>query len=670
MKDILYGVAYYDEYMPYDRLKEDIALMKKAGINVVRIAESTWSTYEKSPGNFDFSSVTRVIEAMADADIKVIVGTPTYAVPTWLVEQDPTVMVERKGSGRALYGMRQSMDITNKTYLYYAERIIRELMKVSAHYENVIGFQIDNETKAYGTSSRNVQRAFIDYLKEKFAGSLEAMNAAFGLDYWSNRIDSWENFPNVNGTINGSLAAEFEKYQRLLVDDFLQWQADIVAEYKRDDQFITQNFDFDWRGYSYGVQPDVNHTKASNAITLAGCDIYHPSQDQLTGLEIAFCGDSTRNLKKDNYLVVETQAQGFSNMLPYKNQLILQAYSHLASGANGVMYWHWHSIHNSAESYWRGLLSHDFAENKTYQEAVTVGNELKRLSPKLVNLKKDNRVALLVSNESLTALKHFPIDIQSTFTATLGYNEVVRAYYTALYKLNIECDIVSVDSKGWSDYEILVVPALYAAPDHVYQELVAFVKGGGKLLMSFKSGVANENLKISHEGTPKYLQEALGMTYNQFASPTGQTLSSEQFGKGAKVQGFLEFLQPLTADVLATYENCQWYDNVAITANHYGKGKAVYIGCFIEESSFIDIIAKIFTEQFAYHLPKERFPIVVKTGRNDHHKQVTYLLNYSNQEQRLVARKNAVSLRDNVPVLAGQSLSLDPWDLIILEEGV
>ena len=44
---------------------------------------------------------------------------------------------------------------------------------------------------------------------------------------------------DVRGACNGSLLAEFEKFQRTLVDEFLQWQADIVNEYRREDQFIT-----------------------------------------------------------------------------------------------------------------------------------------------------------------------------------------------------------------------------------------------------------------------------------------------------------------------------------------------------------------------------------------------------------------------------------------------
>ena len=112
MKELLYGAAYYDEYMPYDRLEKDVAMMKKAGINTVRIAESTWSTCEPQEGVFDFSHVTRVMDAMEEAGINVIIGTPTYAVPTWMVKAYPDVLAETV-KGQGIYGARQIMDITH-----------------------------------------------------------------------------------------------------------------------------------------------------------------------------------------------------------------------------------------------------------------------------------------------------------------------------------------------------------------------------------------------------------------------------------------------------------------------------------------------------------------------------------------------------------------------------
>ena len=113
MDHLLYGCAYYDEYMPYERLDKDLAMMKKAGINVIRIAESTWSTEEPEDGVFDFSHVTKVLEACEREKIHVIIGTPTYAIPAWMAKKYPDIMVTDK-SGRRPYGARQIMDITDQ----------------------------------------------------------------------------------------------------------------------------------------------------------------------------------------------------------------------------------------------------------------------------------------------------------------------------------------------------------------------------------------------------------------------------------------------------------------------------------------------------------------------------------------------------------------------------
>jgi hypothetical protein len=76
---------------------------------------------------------------------------------------------------------------------------------------------------------------------------------------------------------------------------FLRWHADIVRDYSHDDQFITHKFDFKWRGYSYSVQPAVEQFKASTGVYITGVDIYQPTEDDLTGKEIAFGGDMTRS---------------------------------------------------------------------------------------------------------------------------------------------------------------------------------------------------------------------------------------------------------------------------------------------------------------------------------------------------------------------------------------
>lgn len=677
MKELLYGAAYYDEYMPYDRLDKDVEMMKKAGINTVRIAESTWSTCEPQPGEFDFSHVERVMDAMEEAGINVIIGTPTYAVPTWMVKAHPDVLAETV-KGRGIYGARQIMDITHPVYLFYAERVIRELLKRTAHRKCVIGFQLDNETKYYGTAGKNVQEQFVKYIREKFHDDLDALNYEFGLDYWSNRINAWEDFPDVRGTINGSLGAEFEKFQRTLVDKFLGWQADIVNEYRREDQFVTHNLDFEWRGYSYGIQPYVNHFHASQCLTIAGTDIYHPTQDDLTGAEIAFGGDLIRSLKQDNYLVIETEAQGFPGWTPYKGQLRLQAYSHLASGANSVMYWHWHSIHNSFETYWKGLLSHDFQENATYREACTIGNEFARLGKHLVNLKKKNEVAVLVSNEALTALNWFRIQEQApgADAKSIYYNDVMRWMYDTLYHMNVECDFIWPESENLEQYKAIVVPALYAAPDELLIRLKQYVENGGTLIASFKTAFANENVKVSHQVQPHILSNCFGVHYDQFTFPKNVGLTGEVIPEKTDQKGnahpaanvFMELLVSEGAEVLASYEHYNWKDYAAITRNHYGKGQAVYIGCMTDEETLKSVYKAVLPEADV-EIPEYHYPIIVRKGLNDLGKTVCYFLNYSGMELEMpYDYKNGIELLENTAVENGTALQMPAWGVKIVEE--
>ena len=677
MKELLYGAAYYDEYMPYDRLDKDVEMMKKAGINTVRIAESTWSTCEPQPGVFDFSHVERVMDAMEEAGINVIIGTPTYAVPTWMVKAHPDVLAETV-RGRGIYGARQIMDITHPVYLFYAERVIRELMKLTAHRKCVIGFQLDNETKYYGTAGKNVQEQFVKYIREKFHDDLDALNYEFGLDYWSNRINAWEDFPDVRGTINGSLGAEFEKFQRTLVDKFLGWQADIVNEYRREDQFVTHNLDFEWRGYSYGIQPYVNHLHAPQCLTIAGTDIYHPTQDDLTGVEIAFGGDLIRSLKQDNYLVIETEAQGFPGWTPYKGQLRLQAYSHLASGANSVMYWHWHSIHNACETYWKGILSHDFQENATYREACIIGNEFARLGKHLVNLKKKNEVAVLVSNEALTALNWFRIQEQApgADAKSIYYNDVMRWMYDTLYHMNIECDFIWPESENLDQYKAIIVPALYAAPDELLIRLNQYVENGGTLIASFKTAFANENVKVSHEVQPHILSNCFGVHYDQFTFPknvglTGEVIPEKPDQKGnahPAANVFMELLVSEGAEVLASYEHYNWKDYAAITRNHYGKGQAVYIGCMTDEETLKSVYKAVLPEA-GVEIPEYHYPIIVRKGLNDLGKTVCYFLNYSGMELEMpYDYKNGIELLENTAVENGTALQMPAWGVKIVEE--
>lgn len=663
--DLLFGVAYYAEYMPYDRIEKDIHMMKNAGMNVIRIAESTWSTLEPQEGIFDFSYIDRVLTIANRENLSVIIGTPTYAIPSWLAKKDSDIMVSTK-EGQKQYGARQIMNLMNHTFHYHAERVIRKLLEHTAADKSVIGFQIDNETKHYGTSSDSVQTLFKSYLQEKFI-TTENLNQTFGLAYWSNSIHSWEDLPDMHGCINGGLASEFEKFQRSLAADYLMWQSAIVKEYKRNDQFITHNFDFEWKkfgadiaqdGYSYGVQPDINHYEASAAVTIAGTDIYHPTQDELTGAEIAFGGDSIRSLKQSNYFILECQAQAFKYWTPYPGQLRQQAYSHLASGAESVMYWNWHSIHSGYETYWKGLLSHDLDRNPAYEEACVIGAEWKKIGSHLLHLQKENKVALVVDNLSLTALQWFPID------KDLSYNDVVRWAYDSLYEMNIECDVVDINALDVKKYDMIITPALYAVTEEKLNMLQQFVEHGGILVSTFKSFVADEHLKVYHEKQPHILYESFGMSYNQFTEPGTTKLN------GYPVTYWAELIKPEGADAIAYYEHKYWNKYAGITENQYGEGMAYYVGCYTDKEVLKTVYQKaLMHTSLKTGYPDICWPITIRSGRNMEGKLLHYVFHYSEENRNLECPYDMVrELLTGKIYKKGEMISLQDWDVMILME--
>ena len=682
---LYFGAAYYSEYLPYDRVEKDMEMMEKAGMNVIRIAESTWSTLEPQEGVYDFTHIDRMLDAAARHHISVIVGTPTYAVPTWLVKKYPDILAITQ-NGRERYGHRQNMDITNPDYLSHAERVIRVLMEHVKDVPHVIGYQLDNETKSYGTAGPRVQAMFVDYLKENFP-DINDFNHEFGLDYWSNRVNDWDDFPDVRGTINQSLAAEFCKFQRSLVTKFLSWQADIVREYKRDDQFITQNFDFDWTTHSIGYQSQVDQYDASRCMTVAGADIYHPSNEELTGAEITVCGNISRSLKKDNYLILETEAQGLTPWLPYPGQLRLQAYSHIANGSNSVMYWHWHSIHNAIESYWKGVLSHDFSENETYREAVVIGNEWNKIGSHLKNLKKENKIAIMLDNASLTGFTQFPLEK----AGANGYNTVMRWFSDALYRLNIEYDMISSREQDFSGYECLIVPALYSAPESLLLALDSYVRNGGHLITTFRSGFSDEYLKIYPDMQPHILHECLGLHYDQFTHPHHVDIVSVQSDVMAAAQE--HFSHPDDSAFSLTSSACEWmelitydtavpvlkyshpaYERYAAAAkNQYGNGSTLYFGTMFENDELLESVLLSFLHETGFSggdlsSDAPHYPLIIKRGINDSGKELCYYLNYSKDPVSVTHHgKNGVELISETAIVCGDKIDLGGWGVAVVE---
>lgn len=684
---VLYGAAYYNEYMPGDdadhvaRLEKDVALMKAAGLTVVRMGESTWSLWEPEDGRFEYAWMDRVVEAMGRAGIKVILGTPTYSLPAWMAHQHPEILAERIPGGmfggqpvRSAYGIRQNMDTDSPAYRFYAERLIRHIV---AHYKDnptVIGWQLDNETGSYDAANTDVFIGFQHYLEKKFV-TPEALSKAWFLNYWGENLHTWEDLPRRDGTISTGYKLEWTRWSQMRVTDFLHWQAALVRECAGASQFVTTD-------YGSMMKRDVNEEAVASALDVVADNIYHGTQDHYDGSFQSMQSDFSRSLKHGNFLVTETNAQtiGWSSQgqyPPYDGQLREDVYTYLASGANMVEYWHWASIHGNQETYWKGILSHDLEPNRAYAEMSRTAHELGKIGPHLAGLKIHNDVAILWSRDSANAIGFMPygggVPARSWTGEPDGYVSVVEQMHKALYDMNVGADFVFPETQDFSAYKVLIVPVLYIADDALLGRISDYVRNGGHVVMTFKSGFANENSAVRWVRAPGPLREAAGISYQEFSSlerPLGLKGDPFHVGEGNKVQYWAEFLMPEHAKALAYYDHPFFGKWPAITENEFGKGTLVYEGTCLSDGLQKAVLEGALKKAGVMGA-EGQLPAAVhaQSGVNRLGKRLHYYFNYSGSEAKATYGYGAgTSLLDSKPVAKGAVLTLPAWDLAIVEE--
>jgi len=688
---VLYGAAYYNEYMPGDdadhaaRLDKDVALMKAAGLNVVRMGESTWSLWEPEDGRFEYAWMDRVVDAMGKAGIKVILGTPTYAIPTWMAHQHPEIFADRIPGGMfggkpiaSTYGLRQNMDTDSPAYRFYAERLIRHIV---AHYKDnptVIGWQLDNETGSYEAANPDVFIGFQHYLEKKFV-TPEALSKAWFLNYWGENLHTWEDLPTRDGTISTGYKLEWTRWSQMRVTDFLHWQSVLVRECAGPSQFITTD-------YGGMMKRDVNEEAVAGSLDIVADNIYHGTQDHYDGSFQALQTDFSRSLKHGNFLVTETNGQtiGWTSggqYPPYDGQLREDVYTYLASGANMVEYWHWASIHGNQETYWKGILSHDLEPNREYAEVSRTAHELQKIGQHLVGLKIQNDVAILWSRDSANAISFMPygggVPARSWSGDSDGYASLVQQMHHALYDLNVGADFVFPETQDFSQYKVLIVPVLYISDDALLQRISDYVKNGGHVVMTFKSGFANQDSAVRWVRAPGPLREAAGFSYQEFSSLErplalkGDPFNVSSAGPTAnQVYYWAEFLMPEHAKALAWYDHPFFGKWPAITENEFGAGTLLYEGTYLSDKLQTAVL-RATLEKAGLTSPDQQLPsaVHVQHGVNRLGKRLHYYFNYSGAEVKFSYPFAAgTNLLDGGAIQKAGTLTIPPWDLAIIEE--
>ncbi|TCN35500.1 beta-galactosidase [Kribbella orskensis] len=678
---VLFGGAYYHEYQPQDRLEQDLDQMAAAHFSVIRVGESVWSTWEPENGRFELDWLQPVLDGAHERDIAVLLGTPTYAVPPWLARLYPEITGERRTGQRIGWGARQEVDFTHPGFRFHAERVIRRIAERYAGHPAVIGFQVDNEPGNELLHNRGVFQRFVDSLRHRY-GDVQTLNDEWGLVYWSHRLSDWADLWTPDGNVQPQYDVAWRQFQADQTTEFIGWQADIVREYARPDQFVTtciayerpaladdelvRRLDVTTGNAYYATQEGLSHPQAGPAQqgwTTSGTWALYLSADRMYSSQ------------QRPFLVTETNAQSigypWNNRPAYDGQWRQAAWALVSRGASMIEYWHWHTLHFGAETYWGGVLPHSGRPGRTYREIARLGAELEAAGSVVAGLTPDSDVTMLYSMPSKWLMQKYPaLAHEDGSPDERSYNGFFDPFYRGAFDAGLQVRIVHASQFTGSveNQPVLVVPALYLANNELLDQLVAYAEAGGHLVVGPRTGYADREARARTDIQPARLATAAGVWYDEYSnlsvnlSVRGSETGGLELGDDAAATRWVDGLQLDGADVLAGYDHPHFAQWPAITTRAHGSGRITYVGTVPNPA----LAAALFRWIRPVSLTDLPSSVTVTSATAADGRRVRFVHNWSWDDHSLDLPAPVHDVLSDEPV--NGKLELGPWDVRVLVE--
>ncbi|MDD7833899.1 beta-galactosidase [Paenarthrobacter sp. AB444] len=684
---ILFGAAYYAEYQPQGTLERDLDLMRKAGFNVIRVGESVWSTWEPREGVFELDWLEPVLDGAYERGIGVILGTPTYAIPPWLQRLHPEIAAERRTGTRNGWGARQEMDQSEPAYRYYAERVVRKVIARYANHPAVIGFQVDNEPGFQLPHNEQTFQRFIEWLKDRYR-TVENLNEQWGLVYWSHRLSDWADLWRPDANTVPQYQLEWRRFQATLATELIAWQTAIVREYANPDQFITTCLSYSRSQVSDDeiVQPlDVvagnPYYKMQDGLE-HGVEVPRPELWWSTGIWALFeWGDRAYSSAQSQFLVTETNAQSvgdpWQNHPPYPGQIKQAAFALLARGARMIEYWHWHTLHFGAETYWGGVLPHSQEPGRIYHEVAELGASLEKIGTTLDNYVPDANVAMLYSTDTKWSYEAYPpLPAPEGGPDRRAYEKIFDAFYRGLFDAGAQVRIHHVRqfldtplNDFLARFPILVVPALYVVDDVTLKWLKEYAAAGGHLVTGVRSGYGDHLARARMEVAPPLMTDAAGLTYDEYSNLDRELLvqGAGRFDleEGSAGIDWVDILKVGSASTLVTFDHNELGAHAAITTNSYGKGRVTYVAT-VPNPALGRSLGRWLVPDNARRRWAADPAVTISTGTTDK-STLTFVSNWSAESAEITAPFSVRHLESGAEYKAGSLVTLEPRSTLLFE---
>ncbi len=645
-----------------DILQTDIEYLKKADCNTVTLGVFSWASIEREEGLFDFSWLSDVIDELYRNGIQVILATPSGAKPRWLAMKYPEVLRTNINRDRNLYGGRHNHCFTSPVYREKVRIINRKLADRFGSHPAVKLWHISNEYNGE-CHCELCQQAFRNWLRNRY-GSIDEVNRRWCTSFWGHNYNSFDQIesPSPLGDMGfNGLNLDWKRFVTYQTLDFAK--AEIAAIRESGSLLpVTTNLMYFFNS--------INYQEFGSVFDILSWDNYpswHRGEEIETAWDSGLYHDIVRGIQRKPFLIMESCPSATNwkpvGRLKRPGVQVLCSMQAVAHGSDSVLYFQIRQSEGAFEKFHGAVIDHYGGDDtRVFGEVKKTGEALTRLDD-VAGTTVVSTVAIIYDWESNWAMD----GSAGPRNQGLHFKEAVLKHYKALRKQGLNVDVIAQD-RDIDSYDLIVIPMLYMFKPGFAGRVRAFAASGKTVVMTYWSGIADENDRCFLGGTPHDLMDVFGIRQMEIdalydgemnhVSPAAELswLNKEQY----ECRYLCELVETTTAKPLLYYRDDFYAGSPAVTQNTYGSGEAYYLSADFEDDFYSDLYGFLIRQKgimpIVEHLPAG---VTVTSRENGEHRFI-FLQNFTEQ--------TVTMSKDDLPDVRG--ITIGAFDTRIVRCGV
>jgi beta-galactosidase len=660
---------------------------RRAHMNLVRVAESSWGNLEIAPGKFNFGWLHDFLDDLHRKEMRAILGTSTYLPPQWLVGAHPEVTVQLLPGISSDPMSRKSPCFNHPLYREACRRYINGIGTEFTDHPAVIGWQLDNEiefTVSVICYNPACDRAWRQWLQDTYH-TPDEFNKRLDLVSWGMKITSFDEVSQprlgVESSGGGPIRLAGSKEERRFLPALslanFHFERDVILNFLAEQAStlraagVTQWLLTDWNTVWPALADDP---KAQAFMSIAGLNYYQPSSDNAAYWKnLAWEQDMHRSAYGvGQFITTETRfgVAGGTQMgdpAPTREQFLMWGLQAAAFGSSTLMFWSGNRWRGGHWPHWGGLLDWSGHPEADFGWAVELGALYEKWGPKLLANPVKASAAVITDFNQRTALEVYP-HVPDSWS-------VLPESFDALHRLGIGTDSLNTtcarDTSILSKYSCIILPAATAFDDaQATAALRAWVQNGGLLVITPFNAYMSENGVFRDDGFAANLQGLTGLLVRTVRWMSSRADQQVRWHKGilsatspVGLNGYVEYLelQP-NIEVIATFESDQPILNgrPAATRNRIGTGTVIKLAFWPNDDSFVSLIQKMLPDASGLRNPTPSGVLAVPRTDNS-----LFIINTTNKEHTVEVKKGGTDRLSRKQIAA--RFALQPYDVFWAE---